>query len=381
MKLPDDMLPEEQDPQYEELITLLQNVNLNPLLINTTERAQLLSQARARLFQTDPEGYQTAAMSVPTLSELGSFPSKPNALIDNRHRGKRLTRLVNVVAALLVVAALIGASLLLFRDHQTVTGDHPTSTSPIGPFQTIESAQTRSQGLELTIKVPPGPYFLSEMLEVQITFVNNNSQASFQMLGPRGETCPGSFKAVMTGGESPYDTTLKNNLAAQHTCVNSRDMVFQPGWGANGPSFVALTSSGHVTLTAQAGFQKGFYDKQRGYHPDTTVSPFEGQSPSLQITVQTQVPPDRSITVHQQGSQVIVDAPPNANQLVYMETANCSPTDRRTYWNDLYSTTLPPPDCGTSSMNGTSTPNKLLWWTYVVGEPGYAMVSGVVNQK
>jgi len=185
----------------------------------------------------------------------------------------------------------------------------------------------------------------------------------------------------MTGGESPNDTTLKNDLDAMHTCVNpiGTDMVFQPGWGVYEPQFVALTSSGHITLTAQGAFQKGFINKQHEYHPDTSASPFEGQSPSLQITVQTQVPPGRSITVHQQGSQVTVEFPPNANQLVYMETANCSPTDRRTYWTGLQATTLPPPDCGASSLNGPSPPTKPLWWVYVIGAPGYAMISGRVN--
>ena len=50
-----DMLPEEQDPQFEELITLLRQADLNPPLIDPTEHAQILSQARARLFPTDSE--------------------------------------------------------------------------------------------------------------------------------------------------------------------------------------------------------------------------------------------------------------------------------------------------------------------------------------
>lgn len=384
MKLPDDMLPEEQDPQFEELITLLRHVNLNPLLVGPRERTQILSRASVRLFPTDPE---VKDMPVPALSELGSFPIKPNILRDKPKRSRRLLQLLNMLAAVLIVVALVGSALLLLREHLTVTDDHPTATSSIGPVQTISAAQTRAQGLEMTLHIPPGPYFLSEWLPVKI-FLTNHSQTPFMMLNSSNESCPGSFMAVMTGGESPYDTNLKNNLAAMYMCVRSTGNVLQPDETMTityyYSTLVALTSSGHVTLTAQAVFQKGFYNtnKQRVFHPDITASPFEGHSPSLHLTVQTQVPPGRSITVHFQQGQFIVEAPPAAQgHLIYIETSNCLPAGRGPSWKILPTTTLPPPDCGTSTMNGTSTPNKLLWWTYVVGSPGYAMVSGRVNQK
>ena len=44
-----DMLPEEQDPQFEELITLLRQADLYPPLIDPTEHAQIISQARAQV--------------------------------------------------------------------------------------------------------------------------------------------------------------------------------------------------------------------------------------------------------------------------------------------------------------------------------------------
>ena len=48
-----DILPEEQDPEFEELITLLREADLNPPFIDSTEHAQIISHARARLFPTD----------------------------------------------------------------------------------------------------------------------------------------------------------------------------------------------------------------------------------------------------------------------------------------------------------------------------------------
>jgi hypothetical protein len=118
MKLPDDLLPEEQDPQYEELITLLQQANLNPMLVDPTERAQILSRARVRLFQTDPEASFTEAMPLPADGGLGSPPSKPEAQTGTQRPSRQFVRLLNALAAVLIVGALVGAMLLLLASHR-----------------------------------------------------------------------------------------------------------------------------------------------------------------------------------------------------------------------------------------------------------------------
>jgi hypothetical protein len=120
-----DLLPEEQDPQFEELIDLLRHVNLNPLFVDSRERTQILSQARARLFpiertrilsrasarlfSTEPEVSQFEDMPTPKMRIPGSFPSEPNANRDRPHRGRRFLRLANVLVAVFVVVALIGS--------------------------------------------------------------------------------------------------------------------------------------------------------------------------------------------------------------------------------------------------------------------------------
>jgi len=118
MKLPDDLLPEEQDPRYEELITLLQQANLNPMLVDPTERAQILSRARARLFQTDPEVSKPEEMPVPADGGPGSPPSKPEAQTGTQRPGRQFVRLLNTLAAVLIVGALVGAMLLLLSSHR-----------------------------------------------------------------------------------------------------------------------------------------------------------------------------------------------------------------------------------------------------------------------
>jgi hypothetical protein len=122
MKLPDDLLPEEQDPRYEELITLLQQANLNPLLVDPTERAQILSRAKARLFQTDLEASFSKDIPLPADGGPGSPPSKPEAQTGTQRPGRQFVRLLNALAAVLIVGALVGAMLLLLASHRRAPG-------------------------------------------------------------------------------------------------------------------------------------------------------------------------------------------------------------------------------------------------------------------
>ncbi len=130
-----DMLPEEQDPQFEELITLLRHADLNPPLIDPTERAQILSRARARLFPTDPEASQPEHMPAHEMQELGSLPSMPKARVDKQYRSGRFVRLLSVIAAVLVIGALIVTDLLIFRPWTS-----STSRPPIRPVTFIVSS-------------------------------------------------------------------------------------------------------------------------------------------------------------------------------------------------------------------------------------------------
>ena len=123
------LLPEEQDPQFEELITLLRQADLNPPLIDPSEHEQIISQARARLFPTEPEFSMFEDMPTSKMKVLGSFPMNPKGGLDKPRRGRRLPHLLNILAAALVVAALLGTSLLLFRQRPSSTGYRPVSAT------------------------------------------------------------------------------------------------------------------------------------------------------------------------------------------------------------------------------------------------------------
>jgi hypothetical protein len=66
----DDMLPEEREPQYEELITLLQQAYHSPMPVVTTKQAQILSRVQARLMETNPGTSLTEDMPVPANGRL-----------------------------------------------------------------------------------------------------------------------------------------------------------------------------------------------------------------------------------------------------------------------------------------------------------------------
>jgi len=129
MKPFDERQPEEQNPQYDELITLLEHASLDPILVDPHERTHILSQARARLFPTDPEIFKLEHMAAPALRELGSFPSTSKAFADKPLRGRRLLHVLNLFAAVLVVAVLLGGSLFLFQHRLPSTRNHVTNAT------------------------------------------------------------------------------------------------------------------------------------------------------------------------------------------------------------------------------------------------------------
>lgn len=379
MKLPDDRLPEERDPQYEELITLLQQANLNPMLVDPTERAQLLARARGRLFQTDPERSTPEDMPVLEVSELASFPGKPKALADKQHRGRRLIHLVNGLAAVLAVIALIGSALLLFWYWLPSTGS-------LGKPITV---QTQANGLEATMRVAPGPYFLNEMLAADLTLTNHSQtpyllEGTWDNPGIPDDHCHLPLKVVMTGGDSPRDTGLERDIASAISCFSSTPGTTQvlPNQTITISQYLALTSSGSVTLQMQGTFQTPTLGQDGIIHIVSTTGLLDGHWPSVRISVQAQVPAQRLISLHAQPAQVVVDAPPAARgRLLYLSTYDCvdrnsSQHGGRGYWSKLPGTVIEKPQCGYSVINGTPTYAKFVRWVYVVGAPGYSIVAG-----
>jgi anti-sigma factor RsiW len=307
----------------------------------------------------------------------------PVRLSTHRHG---LGVLAQTLVAALVIAALLGTILLLLKPWlpSTSTGGHPTSAPAIGPVGAPMTVHTQAQGLEMTMRITPGPYFLSEMLEVDLS-LTNHTHTTFQ-----GDACHYFPKIIMIDGENPHDTNLASALATTYTnqCFFHAPIFpllqLQPTKTITVQRYVALTSSGHVTLTARESFQKTALGQDGRIHIVPTASPLDGHWPSLQISVSAQVPSDRMLSLRQQDTQVIVDFPPAARgQLLYAFAYVCglgsrvSETGsefRADYRISLPTMTLQKPQCRYNPFG--STPSQLLRWTFVVGVPGYAMVSG-----
>src|SRR5258708_14662083 len=128
MKPFDDMLPEEQEPQHEELILLLQRAYRRPLLVPPAEQAQIIARVRERLVQTDQGASLNGNILVPGIGGHSSFPSRPEARVGKQHRRGWLVRQLNALAAVLVVTMLLGAALLLWLTAGG--GGHPPTPAP-----------------------------------------------------------------------------------------------------------------------------------------------------------------------------------------------------------------------------------------------------------
>lgn len=381
MKPLDDMLPEEKDPQYEELITLLQQANLNPMLVDPTERAQILSRARARLMLADSKASFTGAPVVPEIRELATLPSKPKARAGKPQRARRHIHLPNMLAAVLVVAALIGSVLLIFGPWSPLQKDRSGTAPPIGPVGAPVVVRTQAHGLEITLRITPGPYFLSEMLEVDLSVTNHSHDTLLETNLP-GKMCAPSLPAllmvIMTGGGRPSDTNLQHNMADFGSGCGGffpgPQSQFLPNQTILLSKDIVLTNSGHITLTAQIGLAKQVPGQNNAYRSLPNSDPVAGHWPSLQLRVQAGIPSDRLITGQQRGARVTIDAPSLVrSQLLYAYALRCDLSGEYSR-SKLTAMTLQQPQCYNSPRDNRA--NRFVKWTYAVGAPGYAVFSG-----
>jgi hypothetical protein len=373
-----DMLPEEQDPQFEELITLLRQADLNPPLIDPTEHAQIISQARARLFSTD---FATSKSEHMPISEL----STPNTLgIKSRRQDKRLIHVVNMLAAVLVVAALIGSALLIFGPWSPSQQNHIGSAPPIGLVGApLKVRDVTLDGFERSLKITPGPYFLGELLEVDLSITNHTHTDYW--LTPEGFPCS-LLRVMIIGGGSPHATDVQrswNGLPKLLECnwpwsASISPMVVQLSVNQTTTikQYVQLTSSGHITLVAMDNLRRTTNESGRNSTPDTDMVI------SLHLFVSPLVPSDRQLSLKEQKTLVIISGPPAVRgKLIGEWDTACTQSGRGVIGPGAISdvTVIAAPSPCIFKVTTLTIFDKRLWWAYVVGAPGYDLVSGRVN--
>ena len=342
----DDMIPEEREERYKQLITLLRRGLREPVAISSPEQSQIIARVRERLTQADDLASRPEEMPV---QQPGQTGFRPRARTSSQ-RGQML-RFMNGLAAVLVVGMLVGASLLLFRSslHQNAARLPTDATGP--------TARTQANGMEASLHlVTTGPYFLSELLSVDVS-LTNHTRMTVELLGRNkaDSVCFSSaLNAQITGGGAPTYTLPRLAVA----CLQPLYVTWlAPGQTLTIHYYLPVTKSGEVTITM---------GPMRVPH---LASPLDGHWPSLRIHVDAQVPSNRLLSLHAQGAQVMIQAPPAARaHLLYRESITCDQYGDGSHadWTPLATTVLSQPVCPTAHKH----------WVYIVSAPGYAIVAG-----
>jgi hypothetical protein len=180
MKPFDDSIPEEIETQHVALVSMLRRAYPRPVQLTPDEQTQIIERASQRLLLTDKAVSTSAEQAAQPVGTTGSISlKKPVAKPFAVRRRRRITRFASMLAAVLVVAAITGASLLLFtRRPQEVVSSLPKS-SPIGQVGTPATVHTEAGGFEMTLSLTPGPYFLSELLAADISLTNHTDKTAY----------------------------------------------------------------------------------------------------------------------------------------------------------------------------------------------------------
>ncbi len=402
----DDWLPEERE---EPLIPLLQRAYSASAAVPPDRQAQIITRVQERLPKMASETPLNQTMPGQLREAIDSSPRTAISLAASPRRRGRFVRLSTLLAAVLVIGVLVGTSLLISLSPPRTTG---TPATPTGSVEKPGTIQTQAGGLEATLQVTPGPYFLGELLEVDLS-LTNHSKTTFQ-----GDRCHLYPMLIVIDGEGVRDTNLASaadttiyrdqytvkifphdtNLAHLPPITFPPDFLsecspapfnvvsLQPGKTVTVQRYIALTSSGHVTLAERATFQKVVHGANGGIKLVPTASPRDGHWPSLQVSVGTRVPLNRTLSSRQQTTQLVVSVPTAARgYLLYAYEYACGLGKvvsesggefRADHKITQPSMTLQKPQCDSQYPYFGSTPAKLLRWSYVIGVPGYAMLWG-----
>jgi hypothetical protein len=233
-------------------------------------------------------------------------------------------------------------------------------------------AHVDRNGLRLTMRVGPGPYFLRELLPVSLS-LTNLSGTMMSVLGPvKGnmginEGCGSIFSVTETGGHAPtYEAPSTGGM----TCPGPLPEDLAPGQTVSASDFLPITASGRLTVTAGVSPVSIVIESSNGqtHRLGTGADPFEGHGPSVQLTVNSGVPLQRMVWVSRVGTHVFVIAPPAVwSHLVYLYNAGADGCSTGSYaWISLNTLVIDMHPC--AGRYGT--------WQYAVSAPGYAIAEG-----
>lgn len=364
----DDVFPEESDIQHKELVTLLRKAYPAHRDVSQEEHEQILARVRGQLLHTKQAPSLDEEVPVQEADSANSSAFNRISAPARHRRNRGFRQALNALAAVLVVGVLISGWLVLFS--------RPSSQQPGVPsLRTLPSAETvtvvsSAGGLEMSMSLTAGPYFLSEMLAADIALVNKTSSTYYVGLPFTVDPCGYASGIEITGGSKPYSPIP---IATDHSCpASGGSEPLKPGQTLTVHSFVPLTSSGEQTLTAETSFSS----RQRADLLPTQISvPLEKHWPSLQINASPTIPPDRQLSFKTRGSQVIAESPAGTpSHLVYLYDVKCQDgshdggeTITGNYgWAPIATNKVSVPGC----------PGKNVHWRFAFGSPGYGITMG-----
>src|SRR5713101_2155570 len=333
----DDPLPEELESQNQALTRALSRAYQRSEQLTAAEQGESVARVRERLLlahrpaqQEDVSEQQTGTADSTPLNPIMPTTFKPQ---------RRIVRFVNGLAAVLVIGAIIGASVLLFTRHTSPTTairKLPAGSSDTSGLTVV--ASSTADGLTMSLAITPGPYFLSEMLAVKVTLTNNSQKNAYPGLPFSGGSC-GYYPGVeITYTGNPQFTIP---IAFDHSCPYNpaRPATLKPGQTMSFLGYIPLQQSGQLTLTS---------------------------------------PADCRIPFKVQGYNAIVEAPLSARgPLLYAYSIGCqdynndggSTWSGNFSWDTLTNATVRRPGC----------PGKNLQWSFAFAIPGYAVAVGSDN--
>ena len=267
-----------------------------------------------------------------------------------------------VIPLTLVALTLLCAAALVFID--------PFSGAP--PMGPPVAAVVRAGGVTMSVRVPPSPYFLSELLPVDVA-LSNHSRAPITLGGAAVPSpCGSALGAWLTGGTAPHFVL---RAPTTHICPSfaGGTTTVAPGHTLTIRQWLPLTESGHLTLTAVAYFLKMSTTSGGGQVITTGVNPLGRRWPSLVLTVAPTVPAGRTLTLIQIGPAVFVRVPLRLrSQLRYLYGVSCRDpqgpggTGSGNFgWQPLAGGVAYDPGC----------PGIDEQWTVAMGLPGYAIAT------
>lgn len=366
----DDSIPEEHKQSYHKLITYLRQAIPVATSVTVEEQSHILTKVKAQL-QKAGAGVKPIDLLSVRLENPAIVPPSSSSVGKASYQPRRMRRGLNMLAAVLMVGVIVGASLLLFTIRSQSISDLGSGiliSEPAGPVSTPVSARVQAGGLEASVRITSGPYFLSELLGVDIILTNHSNKSVFLAGLANANFCDPVFSIITQGGgepqySMPIDPVTVSCLGGQTTLDAGKTLTVQ--------DYVPLLKSGQLTLTVGARFLTVKKDNAGGEVTMTGSSPLDGHWPVTHINVATKIPSDRILSLQQQGSHIIVHAPPSVqSHLVYLYSVRCTGgSGTNGQWTPLTTPAFQEPEC--SGLNKH--------WSFAVSAPGYAIASGAIS--